>query len=48
MTDQELIPIAREQVNDFKDPEGHSPNLGELPKPRVVDAVAVHFEAYGR
>ena len=45
MTHEELVAIAREQVRDFKDPEGHCPSLQDVPKSRVVEAVVVYFES---
>jgi hypothetical protein len=45
MTDEELIAIAREQVEGFEDPEGHCPSIRELPRTRILDAVVVYFES---
>jgi hypothetical protein len=45
MTDEELVAIAREQVEGFEDPEGRCPSIGELPKTRILEAVVVYFES---
>lgn len=45
MTHEELVAIAREQVKDFKDPEGRCPGVEDLPKSRVVEAAVVYFES---
>jgi hypothetical protein len=45
MTHEQLVAIAREEVKDFRDPEGRCRGLEELPKVTVLDAVVVWFES---